>query len=115
MFRELIEELFEAVDGNRVDELGRFFHTDVVYERPGYEPLQGRAAVLAFYANRRVIGSGKHHIERIVEEGDAAASWGRFVGTAKDGTPIDERFADCYTFEEGRIRQRRSHFFRPAV
>jgi len=35
---------------------------------------------------------------------------GRFVGVHKNGSAIDERFADAYTFENGKIRTA-SHIF----
>lgn len=40
---------------------------------------------------------------------------GRFVGVHRDGSPIDKRFADFYTLEDGRIRHRTSFFFRAAA
>ena len=115
MSRALLEAYFQAIDAGDLESLPRFFHRDIVYERPGYDPLVGLDAVMHFYRTRRVIASGKHQVEGIVVEGDAGASWGRFAGARKDGSAIDERFADVYTFTDGKVRTRRSHFFRPAV
>jgi ketosteroid isomerase-like protein len=33
----------------------------------------------------------------------------------RDGSPIDERFADFYRLADDRITHRKSFFFRPAV
>ena len=116
MSHTLIVELFRRVDSRDWDALKESFAEDAVYERPGYEPLQGRERVMHFYREERVIAAGDHHLEQIVSEGTNAACCGRFVGVHKNGSPIDERFADMYTFDgEGRIKTRRSFFFRPAV
>ena len=115
MSSDVILRLFETVDARRWDVLGEVFHPDVVYERPGYEPLRGFEAVKDFYQNRRVIARGRHIIEGMAIEKECGACWGRFEGAKKDDTPIDERWADVYTFADGKIRTRRSHFFRPAV
>ncbi len=87
----------------------------MTYERPGYEPLVGYERVKKFYREERVIASGTHFLEGVVVNDDSGACWGRFVGVHKNGSAIDERFADAYTFENGKIRTRKSYFFRPAV
>ena len=115
MSGDVIRQLFEIVDARRWDDLVQVFHPDVVYERPGYDPLRGFAAIDDFYRARRVIARGGHIVEGVVVEGDKGAAWGRFVGAKHDDTPIDERWADVYTFADKKIRSRRSHFFRPAV
>jgi ketosteroid isomerase-like protein len=84
-------------------------------ERPGYECLVGLDQLMQFYRRVRVIASGTHLLEEIVGDDVRAACWGRFVGVHKDGSPIDERFADVYTLADGKITTRRSYFFRPAV
>jgi hypothetical protein len=98
--------------------LGRapaFFCDDITYERPGYPPLIGYQRVQKFYREERTIGSGKHFLEGAVANDDRGACWGKFIGKHKNGSAIDERFADAYTFQGGRIKTRRSYFFRPAV
>lgn len=111
----LVEELFRNIDARRWDALPRFFAPEVTYERPGYEPLVGLDQVLDFYRRVRVIESGTHTVEQVVFDDARGACWGRFVGTHKNGSPIDERFADVYTLAGGKIATRRSYFFRPAV
>jgi ketosteroid isomerase-like protein len=115
MSNAIITELFRRVDARDFDALRESFTDDAVYERPGYDPLVGRDRVLHFYREERVIASGKHELEKIVVEGPTGACFGRFVGLHKNGSAIDERFADVYTFQDGRIKTRRSYFFRPAV
>lgn len=111
----LILDLFDKVDSRKFDEMDQVFCNDITYERPGYEPLRGYERVKYFYEAERVIASGKHHLEHIVGNEDAGACWGRFVGVHKNSSPIDERFADVYTFRNGKILTRKSYFFRPAV
>ena len=115
MSSAIIRQLFEIVDARRWPDLALVFQPDVVYERPGYEPLTGFGAVDDFYRNRRVLARGSHIVEGTAVEGTNGAAWGRFVGAKHDDTPVDERWADVYTFADNKIRTRRSHFFRPAV
>lgn len=115
MFNEKIVKLFKGVDSSNWDDLRELFHSDIVYERPGYEPFNGLERVMRFYQHERILASGEHRIEKIVFEGDNGVCWGRFVGFKKDGSEVDELFADVYSFVDGKIRTRRSYFFRPAV
>jgi len=112
---ELVEQLFRSIDARQWDSLPLFFAPEVTYERPGYEPLVGLEQLLHFYRKVRVIASGQHILEQVVFDDEHAACWGRFVGVHKDGSAIDERFADVYTLADGKIATRRSYFFRPAV
>lgn len=111
----LILQMFRTIDERDWTAFDRFFHPDVVYERPGYPAFSGIERLGRYYAEERVIAAGEHHLESIVVDGQRAGCFGRFVGTHRDGSPIDERFADAYELEGGKIRVRTSYFFRPAV
>jgi len=111
----IIVDLFQAIDASDWEAILNIFHPEIVYERPGYAPFSGSERLLYFYQHERVLASGAHNLERIMYDGNSAACWGRFVGKKKDGSDVDEMFADVYTFEDGKIRTRRSFFFRPAV
>lgn len=111
----LVTRLFGLVDSRDWNNLNQVFCDDITYERPGYEPLVGFERVAKFYREERVIASGKHHLEQVVLNEDCGACWGRFIGAHKDGSAIDERFADAYRFKDGKIKHRQSYFFRPAV
>ncbi len=115
MSHEIVKRLFECVDARNWERLSDAFCDDVVYERPGYAPLVGLDSVLHFYREERVIASGRHELENVVADEGSGACWGRFVGTHKNGSGLSERFADVYTFEKGKIRTRKSYFFRPAI
>jgi len=112
---EIVKRLFESVDSRDWDGLCDAFCDDVVYERPGYAPLVGLDRVLQFYREERVIASGRHELEHVVGDEGSGACWGRFVGIHKNGSGLSERFADVYTFERGKIKTRKSYFFRPAI
>jgi branched-chain amino acid aminotransferase len=111
----LVIRLFDKVDSRDWEGLRQVFCQDATYERPGYEPLMGLERVMKFYREERVIASGKHHLENIVLEENSGACWGRFTGVHKNGSAIDERFADVYRIKNGKIWNRQSYFFRPAV
>jgi branched-chain amino acid aminotransferase len=112
---DLIVNLFQKIDSRDFDRLQQVFCEEIVYERPGYEPMMGYEQVLKFYRTERVIASGTHYLESIVVNQESGACWGRFVGVHKNNSAIDERFADVYTFSNGKIQTRKSYFFRPAV
>jgi ketosteroid isomerase-like protein len=111
----IVTRLFEYVDSRNWNGLSDAFCDDVVYERPGYAPLIGLESVLHFYREVRVILSGRHELENVVISDGCGACWGRFVGMHKNGSGLSERFADVYTFERGKIKTRKSYFFRPAI
>src|SRR5262249_47917670 len=115
MENEIILKLFSAIDSSDWESLEKLFHREIIYERPGYETFGGSDRVMYFYRNERILSSGKHHLERIVLDGDYGACWGRFIDFKKDGYKVDERFVDVYSFDKGKIKTRRSYFFRPAV
>ena len=112
---DIVTTMFRYIDGRNWDELQHMFTLDIVYERPGYPPFEGLERLLKFYREERVIASGQHLLESVVVNQHEGACWGRFVGVHKNNSPIDERFADVYTFKDGKIQTRRSYFFRPAV
>lgn len=115
MLTTVITELFRAIDSDDWDTLQAIFHPNIVYERPGYLSFTGIERLLQFYREERILAAGNHYIDHIVIDNDYGACWGRFIGIKKDGSPADELFTDVYSFEQGKIKTRRSYFFRPAV
>ena len=115
MLDTLIVDLFRAVDNSDWNGIAQIFHEEIIYERPGYRPFNGMSELLQFYQCERVIQCGTHYLDHVVVNGNYGACWGRFIGIKKDGSPIEELFADVYSFKDGKIGARRSHFFRPAV
>jgi len=112
---DLIERLFEIVDGRRWDELGGVFAADAVYFRPGYADITGLDELTHFYRDVRRIESGKHQLSGVLSDGRTGCCWGRFEGVDRAGEPLSEYFADWYTFTGPLIQDRRTFFFRPAI
>jgi branched-subunit amino acid aminotransferase/4-amino-4-deoxychorismate lyase/ketosteroid isomerase-like protein len=112
---DFVRRMFQTIDSRDWKNLQNLFCQDITYERPGYEPLVGFERVERFYREERVIASGTHLLEGTIIDPGKGACWGRFIGVHKNGSSIDERFADAYTFENGKVKTRRSYFFRPAV
>lgn len=110
-----VRELFARIDDCDWEGLAELFDAEAVYERPGYAPLVGLPRLVQFYRRERQVASGKHELEGVVVDNDAAASWGGMRGTLKDGARADVRFAEIYLFAGGKIKLRRSYFFTPAV
>lgn len=111
----LIRWMFALIDAREWAGLTAVFHPEMTYERPGYDRLVGREAVLHFYREVRVIASGTHHLDSILQDGDAGTSSGRFVGVSRAGEAIEIDFAECYRFRDGKVWARRTYFFVPAV
>ena len=111
----LVHDLFRAIDTREFERLREICHPEVTYARPGYEGFAGIDRLLKFYREERVIASGEHQLTAVVVNDTHAACWGRFVGTHRDGSPIDVEFADTYELEDGAIRRRKSVFYVPSV
>ena len=113
--KPFIEDMFKAIDGKNYDAMGGFFHPDISYERPGFPNIEGFSGIMDFYKNRRLIREGTHHIDCVVASEDRAVSIGCFKGILKDGSVAEERFADAYKIQDGRIIHRTTYFFRKAI
>jgi len=107
---------YDSVDAGDVNAVLDWFSEDAVYHRPGYEPMQGRAALTQFYGGERVIESGAHRLDQLLVDGSSASVRGVFAGQLKDGSQVTVGFADFIDYDaDGRARERRSYFDRPAV
>jgi hypothetical protein len=112
----LVLTMFAAIDGSRWDDFPAIFGENVTYSRPGYQPISGLDRLLRFYRSERIIASGRHVLHRIIiGHAGHLASWGDFAGTKKCGEEVGETFSEIYTVVGGKIQERRTFFFRPAV
>jgi hypothetical protein len=111
----IVADLFACIDGRDWPALASRLHDGVVYLRPGYAPLVGKPAVLAFYESVRIIAAGRHRVERVISDGEHVACWGAFEGVSRDGRALGVRFADVYRLSGALIRERRTYFDSPAV
>ena len=110
-----IKRMVAVIESGQFADLSSFFHTDIVYERPGFDDIEGVDALLRFYTQIRPIRTGQHIVENIVSDADRAVAVGHFEGVLKDDYPARERFADTYRFKNGKIGHRRTFFYLPAV
>ncbi|MES2522581.1 MAG: nuclear transport factor 2 family protein [Gemmatimonadota bacterium] len=81
------EALYAHVDECNWVAVCAMFTPDGVYERPGYPECVGQDAIFVFYAETRTL-RGRHYVEGKAVVDDAACAWGRFIGSAEDGTAV---------------------------
>jgi ketosteroid isomerase-like protein len=110
--RDLILTVHKAIELGDHDTLDSCLHDDVTYRRPGSPVISGREAVIDWYRRKRTALTSTIHIDELVVEGDRAVAMGMVEGRARDGSPIHERFADAYRFQDGLVRDRTTYFFR---
>jgi ketosteroid isomerase-like protein len=113
--RELIESFFRRVDQCDWAAMMNLVHEQVIYERPGYPPLEGRSAFIEFYQTTRIISDGQHIITQMIGSDDFVACMGEFRGRSRAGDPLEADFADFYRLLDGLIVERRTYFYAPLV
>lgn len=102
-------DYYEYVDSEAYDDLFDLFAEDVVYHRPGQEPIDGIEEFRNFYREIRPIERGSHTVDQLVVEDDTIAVRGRFDGVL-DGQQVAFGFADFHRFNaEGEIEERWSY------
>jgi ketosteroid isomerase-like protein len=102
---------YSLVDEQRFAELTQMFAENVTYQRPGYEPIIGRDALIEFYENQRVIRSGKHIVSELIVSRNKVAVQGEFNGILNAGKTVQLRFADFFTVDSAGLFDRRDTFF----
>jgi ketosteroid isomerase-like protein len=113
---DLVRELFAIIDdGTDWSRLSEVFAPGAVYFRPGYKPMRGIADIKEFYAEKRQILVGAHHIYRILSDGPRCCCWGRFSGRTKVNGKIALYFTDWYRFSNELISYRRTFFYQPMI
>jgi ketosteroid isomerase-like protein len=110
----VVRRYYELVDAERYDDLVALFAEDVSYERPGQDPIEGRAALRTFYEEGRPLTDGSHEVHDVVVDGDTIAVRGTFSGR-QGGERIGFGFADIHEFDGGEIAQRHSFTDRDEV
>lgn len=111
----LVSSMLAVIDRRDWGALAGLVTEDVVYHRPGCPPIVGGDAFVAFYRQRCIVASGRHAVDRCVEADGQVFCWGRFAGTSHSGVPLREVFADWFEVRDGRVSQRRTFFYRPAI
>jgi uncharacterized protein len=112
---EVVSGLFRAIDAQQWQVVERAFTADVVYHRPGFSAIKGWDALLRFYLSERPVAVGRHTVCKILTGDGEGFCWGTFTGESRTGGELEESFADWYAFRGGRIAERRTFFYRPAI
>jgi ketosteroid isomerase-like protein len=112
---DTIRSYFDAIDANDIERVLSLYADDVVYERPGYDAIDGKQQLRHFFVDERVIASGRHRIDGVIVDGDRVSAWGSFAGLSRTGAELNERWCDVYEFRDALIARRCTYFFRPAV
>ena len=110
-----ILDMFTAIDSKAIEQLPAYFNDGITYERPGFPIISGIEDLLDFYRNRRIIAEGKHTVESLVIDDHEGVAIGVFKGRLKNGAEANERFADVYRFNDGKISHRTTYFFQKAI
>jgi hypothetical protein len=76
MSKDLVLKLFTIIDHHSWNELPSVFSKDIIYDRPGYETIEGIEKIIEFYSKIRAISSGSHNLNVILCENDQCACWG---------------------------------------
>ncbi|WP_168583322.1 nuclear transport factor 2 family protein [Gephyromycinifex aptenodytis] len=114
--RAAVQGYYDALDREDIETALDYFGGEILYRRPGYEPITGLERLRAYYTQDRLLASGRHVIRSVVVEGHSAAAHGTFEGELKDGGRTTTGFAAFFTFDGGgRIIEHTTYFFVPAV
>ncbi|TVR19261.1 MAG: nuclear transport factor 2 family protein, partial [Anaerolineaceae bacterium] len=112
---QTLTRYFELVDQRVFGKFNEIFHSDIVYERPGYPIMEGLSNLIDFYENTREIASGQHMIENKLIQGNKCVCWGRVEGKKRDESIINERFIDVFYFKGNQIIKRTTYFYKEAI
>ncbi len=111
----VVADLYRHIDERDVSAAMSCFAKHAVYRRPGYAAFVGLSAIGEFYQGGRMISTGQHDIEAILEGVDTVAVRGTFHGASHDGVPLAARFADFWRFSGLEVVERETYFDAAAV
>lgn len=114
--RAAVQGYYDALDREDIDAVLDYFSGEILYRRPGYQPITGLEGLRAYYTKDRLLASGRHVVRALVVEGQTVAAHGTFEGELKSGERTTTGFAAFFTFDGGgRISEHTTYFFVPAV
>jgi ketosteroid isomerase-like protein len=111
----IVAAYYSSIDSREIEKALSCFAPNAVYRRPGYKAFVGLAAISAFYRDGRVIKSGRHVIETMIESAREVAVRGDFQGALCTGQQIEVQFADFWRFSDRVVVERNTYFDAPAV
>lgn len=114
--RGAVQSYYDALDRGDMEAILRDFSGEVLYRRPGYEPISGLPRLRQYYTRDRQLAPGRHVIRAMVVEDSTVAAHGTYEGEVKGGGRTTVGFAAFFTFDaSGRIVEHTTYFFTPAV
>lgn len=111
----LVRRYYELVDARDFTAMSELFAANVIYRRPGYDPMIGLEQMLTYYKSVRVIESGKHDLGTVLANGSVVAVAGTFCGWVRDRGLVSQEFADFFVISDGKISTRSTYFDSPAL
>lgn len=96
---ERVRSYYDYVDAEEYEALFSLFADDIVYERPGHDPIEGIGAFRRFYLEQRPIEAGNHSIDDLYEDGETIVVLGSFEGRLA-GEAVAFGFADVHHFSD---------------
>lgn len=103
--KDVVERYFEGFRRTDHQAILDLLSDDVVWDLPGFERLEGKAAFDGEIENEASEGSPTLVIDRLVEEGDSVVAIGTGAGRQKGGATFDFAYADVFTFAGDLIRR----------
>jgi ketosteroid isomerase-like protein len=112
-----VVRMFQHIDSSEWSRLDDYFHPQIEYRRPGYQPIKGLDELHTFYELTRIVKNGHHTINSILYDPapPALCVTGSFEGVDKIGRNLSVRFCDVYEFREEKIIRRETFFSAPVV
>ena len=107
---KIVRKYYNAVDNNDLETLFSVFSDNIVYKRPGYDPIIGMKDFMDFYRSNRIIREGHHTLFNIIVHEPYVIVEGEFKGILKDGTESYTKFVDVYTFSGNKAVKRHTYF-----
>lgn len=114
--RRAVQRYYEALDADDLEAVLEVFSGDVLYRRPGYDPIVGVDQLRGYYTSDRKLALGRHLVRDVLVDGQRAAAHGMYEGRLKGGDRTAVGFAAFFVFDgNGRVAEHTTYFFSPAV
>jgi ketosteroid isomerase-like protein len=112
---KVVTDYYDCIDKGDVSAALSHFSSNSVYRRPGYETFVGLASIKHYYDQVRIVDTGRHDIESLIEGRTEVAVRGSMVGRSTDGKSLNVRFADFWRFHDDLVIERNTYFDAAAV
>jgi ketosteroid isomerase-like protein len=106
-----MRDFYWLIDDGQNSAVAQRFAENIVYHRPGTDPIKGREALEFFYNHNRGIASGQHTLSKVIATAHDIAVHGSFRGVLTNGEEVGWRFADFFQLDDDGLFARRDTFF----